>query len=73
MLESLNPGNYEKLTVNLNDIMIENAKTVSKNSFINIQAKSLILKQKSAEIKGNESYPIMLVKSKTTGNYALSA
>ena len=73
VLQSLNPGNYEKLTVTLHEIMIEKAKTVTKNSFINMQGKSIIIEQKSEEIKGNASYPIMLVKQKTAGHSALSA
>ena len=53
--------------------MIEKAKTTTKNSFINMQGKSIIIEQKSEELKGNASYPIMLIKQKTAGHNALSA
>ena len=36
VLLSLNPGNYEKLTVTLHEIMVEKAKTIKNNSFINM-------------------------------------
>jgi hypothetical protein len=71
-LQSLNPSNYEKLTLTLNEIEVEMATTSTKDNFVNMQGKSILLEEKSAELKGSSNYPIMLITPKVTETPAIS-
>ena len=49
-LKSLNPGNYEKLSMTLYDIIFEKAETGSNKNFLNFKGKNLVLDQKLDEV-----------------------
>ena len=48
------------------------ATTSTKDNFVNMQGKSILLEEKSAELKGSSSYPIMLITPKITETPAIS-